>query len=89
MASKITRPRQIPVDAPPTMHPDGQGFDVVATIGSVRFGDGPEPAVVAAMKIIGEHAAEGTYRFPHEDGGEWVIDMQHSGRMEEARDDNF
>lgn len=72
---------------PPTMHGDGQGFDVVATIGQVRFGSGDESAVVAAMRIIGEHNREGVYRFPHEDGGEWVVSMEHTGVINQEAED--
>jgi hypothetical protein len=60
-----------------THYPPG-GFDITATIGHVEFsGVGDMTPVEAALRIIGAHGAEGTYRFPHEDGGEWVIDMVH------------
>lgn len=59
------------------MHIDGGGFDVTATIGSVRFGEGEMSPVEAALQIIGRHGAEGEYRFPHEDGGHWVVRMNH------------
>lgn len=63
------------------MAPGNRGFHVTATIGYVEFGNGDQSPVEAAMSLIGKHNREGTYRFPHEDGGEWVVDMQHD-RME-------
>ena len=54
------------------------GFSVVAQIGFVEFSSrGEHTPMEAAMALIARHNREGTYRFPHEDGGEWVINMDH------------
>jgi hypothetical protein len=58
------------------MYPEG-GFDVTCVIGSVRFGEGDMDPVEAAFKLIGQHRAEGRYQFPHEDGGEWIVEVGH------------
>ena len=66
MAQKITPKRTYP-----------RGFDVTAVIGHVEFNAlGEMSAVEAAMSLIGKHHAEGQYRFPHEDGGEWVVNVE-------------
>ena len=60
-----------------------EGFDVTAIIGHVSFdSSGEETPVEAAMKLIGRHNAPGEYHFPHEDGGEWVVSMEHSPQEE-------
>jgi hypothetical protein len=55
-----------------------EGFKVVVEteIGEVKFDDGSdERAVEAAFKLIGRHNAQGVYRFPHEDGGDVVVEV--------------
>lgn len=45
------------------------GFDVTCIIGHVDLtGTGDETPDEAAFRLIGQHRAEGTYNFPHEDG---------------------
>lgn len=63
---------------------DSTGFDVVCSIGRVEFGNGNMDPVVAAMHLIGEHRAPGEYRFPHEDGGEWVVNVDILNIVESA-----
>lgn len=59
-------------------YPDG-GFDVTALIGHVSFSAmGDMNPVEAAFRLIGQHGAAGTYQFPHEDGGFWLIDVQRT-----------
>lgn len=66
------------------------GFDIVATIGHVDFSSrGEMQPVEAAMRIIGQNNHPGVYRFPHEDGGEWVIEMSHDRMEVQAADDGY
>jgi hypothetical protein len=53
------------------------GFDVVCTIGHVEFGDGPHTPTEAAMLLIAQHDAEGSYSFPHPNGGTYRITVEH------------
>ena len=73
-----------------TVFPEG-GFDVVCAIGHVRFGEGEQSPVEAAMTLIARHGAEGVYRFPHEDGGDWVVavefDQPHLSKNDDVRYD--
>ena len=72
-----------PVTGSSLMTPNG--FDIVSTIGHVEFSAlGEMSAVEAAMSLIGKHHAPGSYRFPHEDGGEWVVEMSHDPLMQEV-----
>lgn len=59
------------------VQPIMEGFDVTCLVGHVSFGEGQDSPIEAAMKLIGRHGAEGEYRFPHEDGGEWIVSMEH------------
>lgn len=55
-----------------------RGFDVTCVIGRVAIdpaGDG-EPPHVVAHKLIAEHDAEGSYRFPMPDGRVCRVDVE-------------
>jgi hypothetical protein len=57
---------------------DGEGFDVVCTIGRVSFdANGDEPAHVVAFKLIAEHDAEGTFTFPMRGGGICNVNVEY------------
>lgn len=45
------------------------GFDVMCKIGRVEFGNGGEPAIMAAFRMIYEHNAAGEFSFPDECDG--------------------
>jgi hypothetical protein len=61
------------------------GFDVTCVIGHVDFVDaGPHTPAEAAYLLIAQHGAEGTFSFPHENGGMVRVTVEHDG---DAADD--
>jgi hypothetical protein len=53
-------------------------FDVTCTIGTVFLdGDGPHTPLEAAMLLIAQHGAPGTFRFPAEQGGFTTVTVDH------------
>lgn len=61
----------------------GDSFDVTCVIGTVSLtddGTGDPPGIVA-MRMIAEHDAEGTYRFPRADGREQVVTIEYVGEQ--------
>lgn len=61
----------------------GNSFDVTCVIGTVSFSDdgtGDPPGIVA-MRMIAEHDAPGTYRFPRADGTEQVVTIEYVGEQ--------
>jgi hypothetical protein len=55
-------------------HKPVPSFDVTCVVGTVALtGNGTMSAQVAAFTLIAEHNAEGTFRFPNEDGTTCVV----------------
>lgn len=58
-------------------------FDVTCVIGTVHMGDGRHPTPYhAAMSLIADHDAEGTYRFPLRDGRECAVTVEYGPQPE-------
>lgn len=55
---------------------EAPGFDVTCTIGRVVLGDGEHTPHEAAMLLIAQHGAPGTFRFPSEEPGEVVVTVE-------------
>lgn len=58
-------------------HGFAQSFVVTCVVGEVQLtkGSGISP-VEAAFRLIAQHDAPGEYRFPHEAGGEYVVEVR-------------
>jgi hypothetical protein len=54
-----------------------ESFVVTCVIGIVALGRDDESPVEAAFRLIGRHNAPGEYHFPHEEGGEIVVAVEH------------
>lgn len=61
----------------------GDSFDVTCVIGTVNLSDDPagDPPGIVAMRMIAEHDAPGTYRFPRADGTEQVVTIEYVGEQ--------